>query len=152
MEEIKLPGGTVHIYKSIKELPIRLSKEFQKHLLQDIGIGNTLQDIDDHLEKLFVHAQRSDWKSVMEETKNMRFNFFSMLSGLDFKSSAFCCLVHSINGERILDYSAEGLTRIADTLSDMGLTGEIAETQLDEVKKNLIPNANYIFRNSSQMM
>jgi len=152
MEEIKLDKGTVTIYKSIKELPIRLSKEFQKHLLQDIGIGNTLQDIDDHLEKLFLHAQKSDFKSVLEEAKNMRFNMFSMLSEIDFKSSAFCCLVHSINGERILDYSPEGLARIAEKLSGMGLTGELVEKHLDEVKKNLIQNENYTFRNSSQKM
>lgn len=141
MEVIKLPNHVVEIYNSIKELPMFLSKELQKNVLQDIGVGSTMKDVDEHIERLAMFVKEDRKSDIIEELKNMRFNFFSMLEKIDHKSFSFACLIKSINGNKITDYSSENLERIINQLSEDGLTYAIVEPILEDVKKNLMMNA-----------
>lgn len=138
MTEIKLDNNvTVILYNSIKELPIDLSKKFNHFMLQVAGIGNTYEDIDDHLARLTEFAKADKKDELIEELKNMRFNFFAILDQWDFRSNAFACLVKSVNGLEVTDRSDEGLEKMITYLSENGLTNEKAETTISEVKKNL---------------
>lgn len=152
MKTIELNGHSVQLYASIKEIPIRLSKEMQKYILQSMGIGSEVQDIDEHLEKIFLFITRNEKDLALEEAKNLRFNLFSIINDLDFKHKAFACLVRSVDGVVVSDYSSEGLGKIIDQLSDYGLTVGQAEDTTEEVKKNLLPNANFTSHNSSAMI
>lgn len=144
MKEISVSNKcTVKVYSSIKELPIELSKKFNAYLLQDAGIGNTIESIDDHLAKIMLFVQADKKSEAIEEAKNMRYSLFSMLSEWDYKSVAFGCLVHSVNGREITDHSSEGISAMIGRLSAQGLTVGMLDDVLTDVKKNLIPSANF---------
>lgn len=147
MKDFKLNTKTVCLYASIKELPIELSKKFHSYLLQDMGIGSTMDAVDDHLAKLFNYLKNKKENEAIEEAKNLRYNLFAMLSGINFKSLSLACLVHSYDNVRQTDHSDEGLTKLIETLSDDGLTDEIVSDHLDEIKKKLMSNGLYISQN-----
>ncbi len=151
MTEVKINDKTtIAMYSSIKELPIELSKKFNYYLLQDAGIGNTIEDVDDHLARLYVFINSDKKNEAIEELKNLRFNLFSMISNWDYKSISFGCLIKSVNGEPVTDHSSEGITALIDRLSKEGLTGIMSQPVLEEVKKNLIPNVDFTSLSSSQ--
>lgn len=139
------PDLEVDIYSSIKELPIRLSKEFTKYFLQDSGIGNDMADVDEHLIKLVTLHNSANHEAVGEELANLRFNFFAILEKWDFKSLSFACLIKTIRRkagevwatEGVTDHTPASLSKLIDTLSDEGLIRSMVEDNLADVKKNL---------------
>lgn len=136
----------VDVYSSIKELPMEVKKKFDHFMLQDAGIGNTIEDVDTHLQKIysFVAAQKTN--DALEELNNLRFNMFSAVSEINHKSMAFACMVAGNQ-----DFTPDGLNTLIADLSGKGLTSGMVNEVLDEVKKNLIQSENSIFRNSFQM-
>lgn len=149
MTEVKINDKTtITLYSSIKELPIEISKKFNNYLLQDAGIGNTIESVDDHLARLMVFVSEGKKEELLEEVKNLRYNLFSMISEWDYESLSFGCLVKSVNGDPVADYSSEGIIALMARLSDEGLNNEKVQSVIDEVKKNLIPNVSYISQSS----
>jgi hypothetical protein len=136
MTELKINEHTVQLYSSIKELPIVLSKRMSTYLLQDTGIGSSMNDVDDHLARLRIFVSNDRKTEALEELKNLRFNLFSMLSGLNYQSLAFGCLIASVDGQPVTDYSSEGIAALVDKI---GITQGDVEEYLDEIKKNWIP-------------
>jgi hypothetical protein len=149
MTEVQINDKTtITLYSSIKELPIELSKKFNNYLLQDAGIGNTIESVDDHLARLMVFLSENKTPDALEEVKNLRYNLFSMISQWDYESLSFGCLIKTVNGEPVTDYSSEGITVLMARLSEEGLNNEKVQSVIEEVKKNLIPNALYTSQSS----
>lgn len=144
-------GTVIKMYNSIKELPIDLSKRMQSYLLQDTGIGATVQDVDNHLARLTTFLANDKKAEAIEETHNLRLALFSGIMEMRFDAPAFGCLIHSVNGERLQDYSATGLQELMAHLSAAGLTSGTMEEIIDDVKKNLIQNENFTFLPSLAM-
>ncbi len=70
MTDIKINDKTtIALYSSIKELPIELSKKFNSYLMQDAGIGNTIEDVDDHLARLYMFVNGDKKMEAIEELK-----------------------------------------------------------------------------------
>jgi hypothetical protein len=149
MTEVQINDKTtITLYSSIKELPIELSKKFNSYLLQDAGIGNTIEDVDEHLARLMVFVSEGKAPETLEELKNLRYNLFSIIGNWDYESMSFGCLIKSVNNEPVTDYSSEGIITLMAQLSEGGLNNEKVQSVIDEVKKNLIPNVGYIYQSS----
>ena len=149
MKEIAISDKcSIQVYSSIKELPIELSKKFNAFLLQDAGIGNSMEDVDDHLTKIMQFVGHDMKTEATEELKNLRYNLFSMLSNWNYKSAAFGCLISKVDGVSVEDYSSEGLSLLIAKLSEQGLTEGKVQEIVEEVKKNLIPNVNFSSRST----
>jgi hypothetical protein len=150
--EIQINKTKVLFYSSIKELPIDLSKKMQNYLLQAVGIGSTIQDIDDHLSRASAFLTADKKEECIEELKNLRFGMFAALNEVRYDTMAFACMIHSVEGKRVDDYSFDGLSRLITYLSNKGLSNDKVEQILDEVKKNLKGNEKSTFQTSSQMI
>lgn len=153
MRSLKLTDGPELVfYTSIKELPIEVSKQFGAYMVQQAGIGSTMEDVDEHLGRItaFLNADKKD--DAIEEAKNLRFNIFSMIAKWDYKSLAFGCLIKSVDGKQLEDRGIEGLNELIEQLSKAGLTNEMVSDVLEDVKKNLIPNGNSTFQSSLEKM
>jgi hypothetical protein len=138
MTEIKIGEHTLLLYSSIRELPISLSKKMSNYLLQDVGIGSSVTDIDDHLSRAMIFVQSDQKENAFEELKNLRLNLFSMLGEIDYKSKAFGCLIHSVDGAAIIDRSDEGMSALVERI---GISEGDLDEYLADIKKNWIPNA-----------
>lgn len=133
-------GNSIQLFGSIKELPIARYKVLQTILLQDSGIGADMAAIDQRLERILMFANAEKPQETREEVLNLRYTFYSLLKGLDYKTRAFACLISEINGVKQTDLSDEGLKNTVKVLEDLDISFEQVESWWDDVKKKLIPN------------
>jgi hypothetical protein len=135
---IEIQVGKDHkilLYKSADELPMKLYSKFQKYNLTESGLGSDMGSIGLHFSRLFEFLRFNKSTDALEEAKNLYYNFFTLLEEINIPGLAFCCLVHSIDGEPVKDYSEDSLKQMVQTLSDMGLAQKTAEGWVDDVKK-----------------
>jgi hypothetical protein len=138
--DLKLNFNTITLYASIHELPIELFTLFNSYVIQSLGIGTTIADINTRFSNLDSFLSAGKVQEALQERTNMHMGLFYGLEKINIEHICFACLVHSINGKEIEDYSEEGLRRTLKRLSKMGLTNQLVRVYLEEVKKNLIQN------------
>lgn len=138
MREINKLKGKFKINESIREIPINRYKDFQKYLVQDAGIGSTMDDVDRHFKNFDSFLQSGKLDEAIKERYNLHYNLYLMLNRIDIKSLAFGCLVHSIDGEEIADYSENSLNDITERIGSIGLNRGELEDILSDLKKKLI--------------
>lgn len=138
MRTFSLPKGEVKIYESIKELPIGRFSEFQKYLVQDAGIGSTFEDLGRHYQKAFQYLGQGMTEEASAEVYNLYQQVYLMLGKINIQHVSFACLVHSINGDSVEDYSETNLRQVCDQLGKMGLTQGDVDDLLEAVKKKLM--------------
>jgi len=140
MRSIETPQGNFQICESIKELPIDRYTEFQKYLLQDSGIGSDIESVYRHFEKIDVFLAAGKLQEAINERTNQHFNLFMMLNKISITHLSFACLVSSIDGNQVTDYSESNLLLISSRLGKLGFIQNDLEKILEDVKKKLIPN------------
>jgi hypothetical protein len=140
MRLLKLKSGTCELWETTKELPARRYNDFQKYLIQDIGIGSEVVDIERHHQNLFRLLGGSQIQEAQTESYNLFQNIVLAIQGINIKHISFACFVHSINGKAVTDYSESNLKNVINKLSDIGLTQGHVEDILEDLKKKLIPN------------
>lgn len=140
MREVLTDNGKFKICESIKELTIDRYSDFQKYLLQDSGIGSTIEDVYRHSEKIDVFIASGKIAEAATERSNQHFNFYLMLNKINITHLTFATLVDSIDDVKIDDYSETALIKVCDQLGKVGLKREELEDVLTDIKKKLIPN------------
>jgi hypothetical protein len=140
VSEVKISQHTIALYASIHELPIDLFTLFNSYVIQSLGIGTTIQDINTRFGNLDSFLAAGKLEEAKNERLNMHMGIFYGLQKINIDHICFACLVQSIDGKEVEDYSEEGLRRTLKKLSSIGMTNEHVKNYLDEVKKNLIEN------------
>lgn len=140
MRTITTSQGTFRISESIKELPIHRFSEFQKYLLQDSGMGSTIEDIYRHREKIDIFLAANKVQEAINESVNQHFNFFFMLNKIQITHLTFAVFVDSIDDKPVTDHTEANLLLVCDQLGRIGLQRGELETILEDIKKKLIPN------------
>jgi len=140
MKVLELPGGKVSVYENIKEFPIHVFAEFQKYLVQDAGIGSTMDDVTRHYSNMYRLLGAGMTAEAATECYNLYQNLYMALNKINIQHVCFVCFVHSIGGQVLLDYSETNLKATAARLGKMGLTQGHVEELLEDLKKKLIPS------------
>jgi len=128
MKELVLRKGLrttrVLLYSDIDQMPVDVFQRANKYWLFDDRLGSSIEDIDKkHLSKLVLVA--GDKEKTIDAVEKLRALIYNILDEVNVESMAFACLVHSIDGEEIIDRSDENLQKIIKYLSDKGLTNEL---------------------------
>jgi len=129
---------SVVLYDSIENLPIYLFSKMQKFQMIESGIGKNITEFDKHLRQAIEYLKHEKKDKAIGELKNLRHLFYHTLNEVDPSHMAFCCMVHSIDGHEIKDYSDTSLEKMRKQLSDYGLTQKIIANQA--VKKKSMRN------------
>jgi hypothetical protein len=140
MITVTINNTKIELFSGIKEMPITRFKIFQNYILQDSGIGNTIEDIDKHLSNTIMFLSNDKKEEAKEELVNTRYSFFSMINGISYKTKSFACLVSKIDAETYNDLSTEGLDAVVKKIESLGIATEEVLTHWENVKKNLIPS------------
>lgn len=139
MRIVNLDGkNRFSIHESQKQLPINRYTDFQKYVLQDVGIGSEMSDVDGHFKKLDTFLSFDQIEEARVERYNLHMNLYLMINKINIGHLSFASLVHSINDKQIKDFSEENLKRICIQLGEMGLTQQMLEDIMKGIKKNLI--------------
>jgi len=123
METITKGKNSISIYDDPECLPAENYYKFNKYLLLESSIGSSIEDISvKHLNILYTLINNDKKKEAITQLNNLRQLFHMTLNEVNVTQLAFACLVHSINGVRVEDYSETGLKEISHRISLVGLT------------------------------
>ena len=128
----------VLLYDSIENLPVYLFSKMQKYQMIENGIGKNIAEFDTHLKTTIEYLTHDKKEQAIQELTNMRHLFWHSLNEVDPSHLSFCCMVHSIDGQIVTDYSEPQLEKMRKQLSDYGLTQKILAKQA--VKKKSMTN------------
>lgn len=127
----------IELYDNIESLPIDLFSKFNKYLMIESALGTSLYDLDkNHLAALYKIA--GDKSKTIAQLNNLRQLIQLIISEVTVNQLAFACLVRSINGKEITDYSEDSLKQIVQKLARMGLTQEVLKKKRTEQKKSYL--------------
>ena len=126
------------LYDSIENMPIVLFSKMQKYQMVESGIGATIGDFDHHFETVIEFLKHDKKEKAIKELGNIRHLFWHSLNEVNPSHLAFCCLVKSINGEEIKDYSESSLEKIKEKLSEIGFTQKLIKE--NDLKKKSTMN------------
>jgi soluble cytochrome b562 len=144
MKEIVINKGIKKFFKSTKivlyddidQLSIDQFNRINKYWMLHDNIGSSFVDIDNnHLAKIMIVADNQD--KVKKEVENMRLLIYNIINGINPSLMAFACLVHSIDGKEITDYSDEGIKKILKILNNSGLTIGELKKKMKEVREKV---------------
>lgn len=138
MREVELPGGKIKIRETIKELPIDRFTDFQKYLVQDSGIGSDMLSVEKHFGMWDRLASAGKIDEAMRERHNLHMNIYLAINRINIQHISFVCLVDSVNGVGVDDYSESAMHDLSKKLGKMGLTQQHVSDILESVKKNSI--------------
>ena len=128
METIKWDGNTVELYDDIENMPSGIYAKFNKYMLLESAIGSSFEDFTSkHLASLYPLIQNNKKEEAITQLNNLRQLFFQMVNEVSVEHMAFACLIYSINGKEIKDYSESNLKRIVNQIRDLGLTQGIVK-------------------------
>lgn len=140
MRTLNLKGGNVELYEGVKEMPVHVFAEFQKYLVQDGGIGSTMDDVTRHYGNLYKLLGAGMAAEAATESYNLYQNLYLAINKINIGHISFACFVHSIKGAPLLDHSETNLRATSVRLGKMGLTQGQVEDILEDLKKKLIPS------------
>ncbi len=143
MKELTIKKGVrrtrVMIYDDINQLPITRFMLANKYWMLHDSIGSDISSFDEkHFNKFALIAGDKD--KMLKELQNFRILVFNLMNEINVQHLSFACIVHSINGKEITDFSEESLKTLLKQLSDAGLTQ-------DELKKKLKVSENLSTKN-----
>lgn len=133
--KLKLKNETIELYDSIKTIPIKRKHEFEKALLVLSGIGGSLEEYDQHANKVFLFLDKGSPDQVKQELLNQRQQFYFLISNFSPLVFAFVWLVKSWDIK-----STEEAQEKHNHLLKLGITTEQAQDLIADVKKNYLQN------------
>lgn len=111
MRKEKINGHDIEFYDSIEQLPIVRFHAYSKFMLVASGLGDTIEDIDRHLE-ILVDLVRYDTNKALKAIKNLRNSLYIVATQQDIRHKGFLNLVYAVDGKEWTDYSDSGMDRL----------------------------------------
>lgn len=120
MRKITLNGHKIEVHDDISELSVERFHQYSRYSLIASGIGDSLSDIDKHIKAINELLTR-DVKKAQQELLNLRQNLILVLNERDFRHKSFLFLVISVDGEKWMDFSDNGIERLYQLVNDAPL-------------------------------
>lgn len=138
MKRINLKAGFVELYDSMHALPAVAENWYHYYLINQAGTGNSLEDVRRHHSGAVLRLQAQDTEGALIELQNADFTLQNMDMHYNPLHCAWACLIHNVNGVPLSGYEHDELGEVVARLSKDGLTKEMLETSLEDIKKNSI--------------
>lgn len=137
MRQIQLEGSeSVLLYQTPQELPAGRYSRFQYWLLREAGIGHGAGAIEQHFHTVTALLAGNRAEAAADALALLHYSFADTLDEFSPRHLAFGCLVAEVSGQPVSDVSEEGLRRLLDRLSALGLTEGMVAAEVADVKKN----------------
>lgn len=133
----QLNNCTVYFHDSPKTLLAEHHKDFNIYLSHEKDIGSDIEAIKKRANEALMYFS-SDAKAAKSAIMNIYFTVDAIMKGMSFNGRALALLVQKyvIDGKEVIpNYSDDGLDETIKVLSEHGLTQEMVESLVGELKK-----------------
>lgn len=139
MKRIELDNQNYIIkFSKADELPLKRYAKFQKYLLYKTGVGSDIESVSSHFQTLHSLLAHEKIEESRKEAENLHYNFYSILQEIDYEDLAFSCLIFSVNGDKLTDFSEESLMDVISWMSDNGMTKEMVSSEVDDTRAKIL--------------
>ena len=111
MRKETINGHKIEFYDDISELSIERFHQYSRYMLVASGVGDSIDDIDKHINKIMALLTR-DVKKAQQELLNLRQNIYLVANQRDIRHKAFLFFAKSVDGEDWKDYSDKGIDEL----------------------------------------
>lgn len=111
MRKETLNGHKIEFFDDISELSVERFHQYSRYMLVASGVGDSIDDIDKHINKIMALLTR-DVKKAQQELLNLRQNIFLVAHQRDIRHKAFMFLAKSVDGEDWKDFSDKGIEEL----------------------------------------
>jgi hypothetical protein len=126
----------IEFYNDVSELPFSRFNSFNKYVMLDAELGNTIQDFDKMVSRISEFMDKEMKEDAKRELLNMRIVYHNILHENDVKGLAFASMIKKYKGKPVDDFSEEKLKELLVELSSKGLTiKDVADKNSDLKKK-----------------
>jgi len=133
---LKLGKHNIEFFESIDSLPFCRFNSFNRFVMLDAELGSDVMSFDSKVTKIFQFLGKEMTKEALGEMYNLRNTYHNIMTENNVYGLAFACLIKSIDGEPLTDYTTDNLESVLKKLSSWGLEiGDVRE-KADTVKKN----------------
>lgn len=122
MRKETINGHKIEFCDDISELSIERFHQYSRYMLVASGIGDSIEDIDKHINKIIALLTR-DVKKAQQELLNLRQNLFLIANQRDIRHKAFMFFAKTVDGKAWEDYSDKGINELYELVN-----GESLET------------------------
>ena len=134
------PRLTVVLYESIKELPAALYQTARQYEVMAAELGQNEAEQMGMLDRAHNYALAGKLPEFQEQLANYKLARYLTKQNFQAGQLDWACRVHSVNGTAITDYSEDALLIQIDNWSALGLTQQVIEDTLSDVKKKSMTN------------
>tara|TARA_R110001599_G_scaffold120898_1_gene292117 strand:- start:146 stop:802 length:657 start_codon:yes stop_codon:yes gene_type:complete len=103
----------------------------------DAELGSDVIAFDQKISKIFEFLGKEMTKNATNELYNLRVVYHNIMEMNNNKGLAFACLIRSIDGEPLKNYSIENLRAVLEKLNSWGLKMLDVSEHSDNVKKKI---------------
>ena len=138
----------VEFYDSIEEMPHRRYMKFNKEMMRQNEVGNSVIDIFKRIERAiqFIGAEQTD--KALKELSNAKMSFNYASAELQPCGLALASMVKTIDGKEQTDITSDGLRSVLSLLQDLGITKREVEETTETIKKKSRENSKSSFLSS----
>jgi len=141
MHEVEIKQGKqkhiIKFFDSDRLLTIRRYQRFNKFLMIDLGVGDSIEDYRKRGGRSLGYIRAEDYKSAETELINRENTLHHALEEYSPKGMALAVMVHSINGHQYEDFEESTLNKIQDKLDEIGFTKLLLDETVTYLKKKL---------------
>lgn len=134
---LKLGKHKIEFYDSIDLMPFDRFNSFNKFIMLDAELGSDVIAFDQKISKIFEFLGKEMTKNATNELYNLRVVYHNIMEMNNNKGLAFACLIRSIDGEPLKNYSIENLRAVLEKLNSWGLKMLDVSEHSDNVKKKI---------------
>ena len=127
MRKEKLNNHIFEFYESIDELPIERFHQYSRYMLVASGIGDTIGDIDKHINRV-MGLLTIDVKKAQQELLNLRQSLFMVATQQDVTFKGFFFFTKKVDGKEWADFSDSGIDALF-ALAQEESVGRVKEVQ-----------------------
>ena len=135
MRKMNLGQHKVTMYDDINELPIVRFQQYNKMLMIDAGLGETVDALDNHLARVGEFIKHGEMENATNEIDNLRQTLWNVQNGMTPHFMSLIPLMAEIDGQPNDDMSDDGLKATYEKLEYVTL-GEY-EKAAQEIKKKI---------------
>ena len=128
-------GVKVDFFDTAEKMTMKRYQRFNKYLMVDNEVGNDVAALNTRLSKSIQLLKKRMISQTVKELDNFRQMVYNAFMEYSPKNMALALLVDKIDGEKCEDITASGLQKVLDRLEELGVTQELANSTVLEVKK-----------------
>jgi hypothetical protein len=131
---------TATFHSSINTLPIKQYQLAEKFSLIDIGVGDSIHDVNRHLSRFDQFLSANDIDSMIVERQNLQLNFSFLLEGQTIPLYILVCFLKTFDGEPVDITNDDDVDQYYAIFETSDITYGVVKELVDSQKKSLVVN------------